>query len=140
MELYLKDKYNFINIVGKNSPPFRKLTDTEDRRIVQEINEAKPDILWIGLVSPKQDIWINDRKKDIYGCVIIPAGATFDFFSGRIKQAPKWIRDLGFEWLYRLIKDFRRLWIRYTVYNIIFIILFAMQRLRIVKFSAEDKK
>lgn len=99
------------------------------------INDAQPDFVWIGLGSPKQDIWIHERREKIRGSIIIPSGATFDFFSGRIKQAPDWIRNLGLEWLYRLTQDFRRLWKRYTVYNFIFIVAFTLQQLRLLKFE-----
>jgi N-acetylglucosaminyldiphosphoundecaprenol N-acetyl-beta-D-mannosaminyltransferase len=61
----------------------------------------------------------------------------FDFFSGRIKQAPQWIRNTGFEWLFRLTKDFKRLWVRYTVYNVIFMFMFLLQNLHIVNFDKE---
>jgi N-acetylglucosaminyldiphosphoundecaprenol N-acetyl-beta-D-mannosaminyltransferase len=81
----------------------------------------------VGLGSPKQDVWISEHREKIRGAIMVASGATFDFFSGRIKQAPKWIRDSGFEWLYRLTKDFRRLWVRYTVYNIIFLVMFGLQ-------------
>ena len=74
------------------------------------INAAKPDIVWVGLGSPKQDVWISEHREKIRGSILIASGATFDFFSGRIQQAPEWIRNAGFEWLYRLSKDFRRLW------------------------------
>lgn len=57
---------------------------------------------------------------------MVGSGATFDFFSGRIKQAPAWIREAGFEWLYRLTKDFRRLWVRYLDYNLIFVVMFTL--------------
>ena len=67
----------------------------------------------------------------------MPSGATFDFFSGRIRQAPKWIRESGFEWFYRLTQDFRRLWKRYTVYNIIFLTFFILQLTKIVSFDDE---
>lgn len=68
---------------------------------------------------------------------MMPSGATFDFFSGRIRQAPKWIRESGFEWLYRLTQDFRRLWKRYTIYNILFLFFFSLQILKIISFDNE---
>lgn len=138
MEEYLQDRFDGIKVVGKYSPPFRPLTEEEDQGICDMINEARPDFLWIGLGSPKQDVWIHEHRDRIKGSIIIPAGATFDFFSGRIKQAPAWIRNIGFEWLYRLTQDFRRLWVRYIVYNIIFIPLFALQVLGIIKFNGKD--
>jgi N-acetylglucosaminyldiphosphoundecaprenol N-acetyl-beta-D-mannosaminyltransferase len=135
LEAYLKGRFEGINVVGKYSPPFRPLTEKENDSICELINEARPDFLWVGLGSPKQDIWIHEHKHKLKGCIIVPSGATFDFFSGRIKQAPRFVRDVGFEWLYRLMQDFRRLWLRYTVYNIVFIAVFALQLLRVVKFQ-----
>ena len=91
------------------------------------INRARPDFLWVGLGSPKQDVWISEHREKIRGTIMVASGATFDFFSGRIKQAPLWIREAGFEWMYRLTKDFRRLWVRYLVYNFIFVVMFGLQ-------------
>ena len=135
METYLGNHYDGIQVVGKYSPPFRDLTTEEEQEIINMINDVNPDFLWIGLGSPKQDIWIHDRKDNIRGSIIIPSGATFDFISGRIKQAPEWIRNIGFEWLYRLTQDFPRLWKRYTIYNIIFIGVFFLQLIRVIRFE-----
>ena len=137
IEEFLNQKFEGINIVGKYSPPFRQSTDEEDREICEMINAANPDFLWIGLGSPKQDIWIHEHKEKLHGCIFIPSGATFDFFSGKIKQAPKWIRNLGIEWLFRLFHDFKRLWVRYTIYNVLFLIVFFLQLIRIVTFDNE---
>jgi N-acetylglucosaminyldiphosphoundecaprenol N-acetyl-beta-D-mannosaminyltransferase len=137
IEEYLMQQYDGIKVVGKYSPPFRELSQEEDEAVCNMINAAQPDFLWIGLGSPKQDVWIYQHLDKINGCIMMPSGATFDFFSGRIKQAPKWIRDLGVEWLFRLTQDFRRLWMRYTIYNIIFIIVFTLQQLRIISFDQE---
>lgn len=137
IECFLKQNYEGINIVGKYSPPFRTLTEEEDAAVCTLINEAHPDFLWIGLGSPKQDIWIYEHLQKIRGCILMPSGATFDFFSGRIKQAPQWIRNLGFEWLFRLTQDVKRLWVRYTIYNVIFIFIFLLQLVRIVAFDNE---
>ena len=127
IEEYLSERFEGINVVGKYSPPFRPLTAQEDQEVCDMINESRPDFLWVGLGSPKQDIWISEHREKIRGTIMVASGATFDFFSGRIKQAPAWIRTSGFEWLYRLTKDFRRLWVRYIVYNLIFVVLFALQ-------------
>jgi N-acetylglucosaminyldiphosphoundecaprenol N-acetyl-beta-D-mannosaminyltransferase len=138
LEAYLKERYEGINVVGKYSPPFRTLTEAENDAVCEMINNAKPDFLWVGLGSPKQDLWIHEHKPKLKGCIIVPSGATFDFFSGRIQQAPQMVRDLGFEWLYRLTQDFRRLWARYTVYNIIFVAVFTFQLLGILKFRKQN--
>ena len=135
IEQYLKNRFDGIRIVGKYSPPFRNLSVQEENRICAMINKVKPDFLWIGLGSPKQDVWIKRHLEKIRGSIMVPSGATFDFFGGRIKQAPLWIRNAGFEWLFRLTQDFERLWIRYTVYNLIFLFVFTLQLARIVTFD-----
>ena len=135
MEKYLKARYKGINIVGKYSPPFRPLTEKEDHNICNMINELQPDFVWVGLGSPKQDVWIQEHREKIRGSILIASGATFDFFSGKIKQAPKFIRNIGLEWFYRLTQDFRRLWKRYTVYNLIFVFMFTLQIFKVVRFE-----
>ena len=136
IEEYLKQRFEGIRVVGKYSPPFRELSAEEDETVCKLINDARPDFLWIGLGSPKQDVWIHEHRRKLKGCIIIPSGATFDFFSGRIRQAPKFIREIGFEWLFRLTQDFKRLWTRYTVFNVIFLIMFLLQQIRVVTFDA----
>jgi N-acetylglucosaminyldiphosphoundecaprenol N-acetyl-beta-D-mannosaminyltransferase len=135
MEDYLREKCGEIRVVGKYSPPFRTLTEEEDQEVCDMINAAKPDIIWVGLGSPKQDVWISEHREKIRGSILVASGATFDFFSGRIKQAPEWIRNAGFEWLYRLSKDFRRLWVRYTLYNLVFLAMFSLQLLGLRRFE-----
>lgn len=128
MKAYLEERFPHIRIVGYRSPPFRPLTAEEDERICAEINALQPDIVCVGLGTPKQDYWIDDHLHKIRGAVIIASGATFDFFGGRIKMAPAFIRESGFEWLYRLLSpDFFRLWRRYILYNAKFLWLFFLQ-------------
>lgn len=138
MEQFLRERFDGIQVVGKYSPPFRTLTVGEDEEVCRRINEARPDFLWVGLGSPKQDVWISEHRDKICGTIMVASGATFDFFSGSIKQAPRWICDSGCEWLYRLTKDFRRLWVRYTIYNVIFVILFSLQISRLLRFQSAD--
>ena len=93
----------------------------EDEKIINEINALKPDIVCVGLGTPKQDYWIDENLEKIKGSVLIASGATFDFFGGRIKMAPDFIRKSGFEWMYRLFgKDFKRLWKRYIIMYSVF--------------------
>ncbi|MGC2161203.1 MAG: WecB/TagA/CpsF family glycosyltransferase [Silvibacterium sp.] len=138
MEEYLTQRFEGLKIVGKYSPPFRPLTEEEDAEVCEMINRAQPDFLWIGLGSPKQDVWISEHREKIRGTIMIAAGALFDFFSGRVKQAPVWIRQSGFEWLYRLTKDFRRLWVRYTVYNVVFLVMFGLQLTGLRRFEPAE--
>lgn len=128
MKAKLEELYPHINIVGFMSPPFRPLTAEEDQKICDEINALKPDIIYVGLGTPKQDYWIDDHIHKIRGSVFVPSGATFDFFGGRVQRAPKIVSKLGVEWLFRLFsKDIKRLWYRYTVLNAVFLWNFFLQ-------------
>jgi N-acetylglucosaminyldiphosphoundecaprenol N-acetyl-beta-D-mannosaminyltransferase len=128
MQAELLDAFPYLRIVGASSPPFRELSPEEDQAAVDEINALQPDILLVGLGTPKQDYWIDAHMDRIRGSVIIASGAAFDFFGGRVKRAPRWMRDSGFEWLYRLMgRDFARLWKRYTYYNLLFVSAFLFQ-------------
>ncbi len=134
MKKNLEMMFPHIRIVGTMSPPFRPLTPDEDEKIIQEINALNPDIILIGLGTPKQDYWIEDHLYRIRGAVMLASGATFDFFGGRIRMAPKFIRKSGFEWLFRLLsKDFFRLFKRYTILNAIFLFHFFLQLLGLRK-------
>jgi N-acetylglucosaminyldiphosphoundecaprenol N-acetyl-beta-D-mannosaminyltransferase len=136
MKEYLIRKYPHIRIVGAYSPPFRELTEEEDNKIVAEINALKPDIICVGLGTPKQDYWIDSHIYKIRGSVLIASGATFDFFGGRIKMAPEFIRRSGFEWLHRLLgKDFKRLWKRYIVMYPVFLFNFILQKFSLANYK-----
>jgi N-acetylglucosaminyldiphosphoundecaprenol N-acetyl-beta-D-mannosaminyltransferase len=108
-------RYPGLTISGVFSPPFRKLSDDEDNQIVEELNNNAPDIIWVGLGSPKQDLWMYEHRKRINAPVMIGVGAAFDFLAGTKLQAPRWIRDNGFEWLFRLVTEPKRLWRRYLI-------------------------
>lgn len=130
MKRHLREQYPHIEIVGTYSPPFRALTPAERSQITDEINRLRPDIICVGLGTPKQDYWIDQHLDSIRGAVLIACGATFDFFGGRVKMAPRFIQRSGFEWAYRLLgPDRRRLWRRYTLGNIVFLTSFALQLL-----------
>jgi N-acetylglucosaminyldiphosphoundecaprenol N-acetyl-beta-D-mannosaminyltransferase len=111
----LNKKYPGLIINGSFSPSFRQLTKDEDERIVEDINSGNPDVVWVGLGSPKQDLWMYEHRDRINAPVMIGVGAAFDFLAGTKPQAPPWIRDNGFEWLFRLITEPKRLWRRYLV-------------------------
>lgn len=132
MEEYLLCNYPHLRIVGRYSPPFRPMTVQENEAVTAELNRLQPDIVCVGLGTPKQDFWIDEHLDTIKGAVFVASGATFDFFGGRIKMAPKVVQNLGLEWLYRLFsKDFTRLWKRYTYYHGIFVFAFLLQLLHI---------
>ncbi len=121
LEARLQEKFPRVTISGKRSPPFRDLTEEEDRGVVEEINRLNPDILWIGLGSPRQDYWMAEHRSRLNVPVLIGVGAAFDFLSGKKKQAPRWMRNAGLEWFFRLCSEPRRLWKRYLVGNTQFI-------------------
>jgi len=104
-----------INIVGLQSPPFRPLTKEEDLAIVDAINRAKPDVLWVGLGAPKQERWIYEHRDMLNVPVVIGVGASFKFLSGKVRRAPSWLRNRGFEWLWRLLQEPRRVWRRVLI-------------------------
>jgi N-acetylglucosaminyldiphosphoundecaprenol N-acetyl-beta-D-mannosaminyltransferase len=135
MQSFLEQKFPGINIVGAYSPPFRQLTPGEDLEICDRINQTNPDFIIVGLGSPKQDKWMQEHLDKIPGTVMIASGAAFDFFGGTINQAPLFIQRSGFEWLFRLFQDPKRLWKRYTLYNIIFLWTFFLQIVGLKKFN-----
>ncbi len=104
-----------IKIVGSYCPPFRPLTDEENQKVVDEINSLKPDFVWVGIGAPKQEKWIDQHLESINSGILLGVGAAFDFFSGNLDKAPKWIENLSLEWLYRFNKEPKRLFKRYIV-------------------------
>ncbi len=109
-----------IQVVGMYSPPFRELTTEEDEMIIKQINDAKPDFVWVGLGAPKQEIWMSKHKDKIDG-FMVGVGAAFDYFAGNIERAPEWMQKNNLEWLYRLVQDPKRLFKRYFYTNTKFI-------------------
>ncbi|QWF69596.1 WecB/TagA/CpsF family glycosyltransferase [Methylomonas paludis] len=119
-----RQRFPGVDIVGWNSPPFRALTAEEDQQLVDQINAAKPDFLWVGLGAPKQEKWIAEHLDRINVPVQIGVGAAFAFHSGHVVRAPDWMQKYGLEWLYRMFKE-RRLVKRYLSTNPTFLLLFA---------------
>jgi N-acetylglucosaminyldiphosphoundecaprenol N-acetyl-beta-D-mannosaminyltransferase len=109
----LSSKYSALNVVGSYSPPFRALTDAEDAAIVDAINESGAQVVWVGLSTPKQEFWMRNHVGRIRGATLIGVGAAFDFHSGAVARAPKWMQRFGLEWLHRLASEPGRLWHRY---------------------------
>ena len=116
MREHFEKDYPDLQICGMYSPPFRELTEEEDRSIIQMINDAKADFVWVGLGAPKQEIWMNRHKGRIHA-LMIGVGAAFDYEAGNIKRAPGWMQEHSLEWLYRLMQNPGRLFKRYFVTN-----------------------
>ncbi len=121
----LADRFPGLVVAGTYSPPFRPLTAAEDDAVVRRINLAQPDIVWVGLSTPKQERWIADHRGSLAASVLIGVGAAFDIHAGRLPQAPGWMQRSGLEWLYRMYREPRRLWRRYMVNNPLFLLSIA---------------
>jgi N-acetylglucosaminyldiphosphoundecaprenol N-acetyl-beta-D-mannosaminyltransferase len=106
-----------IRVAGTYSPPFRRLNGDEERGLIDLLQSSRPDILWVGLSTPKQESWMAEYRERTRVPVLVGVGAAFDFFTGRTRQAPRWMREHGLEWLFRLSTEPRRLWRRYLVYG-----------------------
>ena len=116
MNRNIKKEFPNLQIVGMYSPPFRLLTEDENQKMIDMINDLEPDFIWVGLGAPKQEKWMAEHKNKVKG-LMIGVGAGFDYFAGNIKRAPKWMQNHNLEWLYRLIQDPRRLFHRYFYTN-----------------------
>jgi len=129
----LRDRFA-IRVAGTFSPPFRALTKHEDMQIVRAIRDAAPDILWVGLSTPKQERWIYQHTAALRVRVMIGIGAAFDLLTGRAKQAPRFMRESGFEWLFRLCHEPGRLWRRYLIYGPEFVWKASLEAAGVKKF------
>ena len=113
------------------------MTPDEDVEIINQINSVQPDIIWVGLSTPKQEYWMSEHIGKVNAQVLAGVGAAFDFHAGLKKQAPVWMRNSGLEWFFRLLTEPRRLWRRYLINNPIFLILILGQLLGINDYSTE---
>ena len=129
----LRHRFPGLNIVGMCSPPFGAVTHEEDEEIIVAINAAAPDVLWVGLSTPKQEKWMHAHRGRLRVPVLVGVGAAFDINSGMKRQAPGWMREHGLEWFFRLAQEPRRLWRRYIVYGSQFIFYVGLELLGLRK-------
>ena len=127
----IKKKYKKIKFTYLFSPPFRKLSFKEINDIRKKINKSKVDVLFVALGAPKQEIWMHDNYKKI-NCISIGIGAAIDFMSGNKKISPKYMEFLGLAWLFRLISEPRRLFMRYLITNSLFLYFFIIQYIKYI--------
>ena len=113
----LVERFPGLQVTGTFSPPFRALTADEDEDVVRRINLARPDLVWVGLSTPKQEQWMAAHTGRIDAPVMLGVGAAFDVHAGLASEAPRWIQRSGFEWLYRLAREPRRLWRRWPAWR-----------------------
>ena len=115
-----------LNVVGTLSPPFRELNIDEDQLDVDTINNCNPDFVFVALGCPKQERWMAEHKDKINSCMI-GLGGAFPVYAGMMERSPTWMQKYGLEWLYRLIKEPKRLYKRYFYTNTKFIVLLVIQ-------------
>jgi N-acetylglucosaminyldiphosphoundecaprenol N-acetyl-beta-D-mannosaminyltransferase len=130
LEANLIKRFPGLIIAGSYSPPFRPLSAEEDSKVREMIRKSDADIVFVGIGSPKQEIWMYEHRDSFPGVTMLGVGAAFDFHAGITKQAPLWIQQSGFEWLFRLCTEPVRLWRRYILLTPRFLPLWAMQLIR----------
>jgi N-acetylglucosaminyldiphosphoundecaprenol N-acetyl-beta-D-mannosaminyltransferase len=131
----LRARFPGLPVVGGFSPPFRALSPEEDAAIVRQINAARPDIVWVGLSTPKQERWMAEHRDRLDAPVLIGVGAAFDFHAGLKRQAPRWMQRSGLEWVFRLLCEPRRLWRRYLRNNPVFVWQLLLQALGVKRYQ-----
>jgi N-acetylglucosaminyldiphosphoundecaprenol N-acetyl-beta-D-mannosaminyltransferase len=123
------------NVVGSCTLPIWPLPEAEKVKLAKEIEATKPDIVWVGLGAPRQEGFMDDFKPRLSSSVLIGVGAAFDFHAGRLKQAPIWMQEHGWEWLYRLVHEPKRLWRRYLVDGPVFVWNVGLELAGLKKFN-----
>jgi N-acetylglucosaminyldiphosphoundecaprenol N-acetyl-beta-D-mannosaminyltransferase len=109
----IRTRFGEFNLIGTHCPPVRPTGFDEDEEVIAHIRQLRPQIVWVGLSTPKQELWLHKHMQKIGSCFGIGVGAAFDLVSGVTQQAPRWIQRSGFEWLFRLLVEPRRLFRRY---------------------------
>lgn len=122
-----------IQIAGTYSPPFREHTRAEQNEMIAQINNSNADVLWVALGCPKQELWMYQNRDRLNVPVMVGVGQAFDLCAGRVRQAPRWARDNGLEWAFRLLGSPGRLWRRYLVYNTQFLYCLALDGLGLLE-------
>jgi N-acetylglucosaminyldiphosphoundecaprenol N-acetyl-beta-D-mannosaminyltransferase len=125
----LRARFPGILVAGTFSPSFQPLLPGELEHALNVINAARPDIVWVGLSTPKQEYWMDSALGSVNAPVLVGCGAAFDFLSGTKPQAPRWMQRSGLEWTFRLMTEPRRLWRRYLVQNPKFVWLMVLEAL-----------
>ncbi len=124
-----------IEVAGTYCPPFRALTEEEEADLQARVRTASPDVLWVGLSTPKQERWMHEHRGRLNVPVLLGVGAAFDFHTGGVQQAPAWMQENGLEWFFRLVVDPKRLWRRYLISGPRFAWNASLELLNLKKFT-----
>lgn len=131
IEEKMRAEFPNITLVGTYSPPFRSVFNDEDNTVmIEAVNRAKPDVLWVGLTAPKQEKWIYENKNRLNAKFIGAIGAVFDFYAGNAKRSSSLFQNMGLEWLPRLLRNPRRLWRRTLVSMPSFLFIVIYHRIK----------
>jgi N-acetylglucosaminyldiphosphoundecaprenol N-acetyl-beta-D-mannosaminyltransferase len=133
----LTARFPGLRVVGTFTPPFRPLDEHEFAVLRADVARMRPDVMWIGLGTPKQERFMAAHWRELEAGVLVGVGAAFDFHSGRVRQAPRWIQRSGFEWLFRLCTEPRRLGRRYLTTNPLFLAHVLAQKAGLKKYPLE---
>lgn len=123
----LERKFPELKIVGTYTPPFRPLNPVEEEGLVKKLGQLRPDVVWVGLSTPKQEKFMARYWQRLDATLFFGVGAAFDFHAGKVRQAPRWMQRSGLEWLFRLGCEPRRLWKRYLKNNPLFVMRALLQ-------------
>ena len=132
----LKEKFPGLKVVGTFTPPFRALNEVEVKNLQAQVAATQPDIFWVGLSTPKQEKFMAEFLPKLDATLMIGVGAAFDFHSGRVRQAPRWMQRSGLEWCYRLGCEPRRLAKRYFRNNPLFVLKYLGQLTGLKKYPS----
>ena len=125
----MQEEFPALELCGTISPPFRGWNVDENQAMLEQINDARPDVLWVGMTAPKQEKWVHENRNSLHVPVIGSIGAVFDFYAGTHPRAPQWMCNAGMEWLYRLLREPRRMWKRNFVSTPKFLYLVLLEHI-----------
>jgi len=131
----MQERFCDLDVAGHYEPPFAPLDQLCSVEAAESINATRPDVVWVGMSSPKQDLWMARMRPLLNAPVLIAVGAAFDFHTGTVRQAPRWMQRSGLEWVFRLVSQPRRLWRRYLVDNPWFLWELALQKTGVKTFD-----
>ncbi len=135
LRVKLTERFPGLQVVGTYEPPFRPLNELEERELQAQIATSRPDILWVGISTPKQERFVAEYLPKLDATLMVAVGAAFNFHAGRVQEAPRWVRHSGFQWLYRCARE-PRLWKRYGVIVPAFLFSATLQLIGLKKYPS----
>lgn len=130
-------RHRGLRVVGTYTPPFGSLSQEEEKSVLSLISEKKPDIIWVGISTPKQEKFMAEYSGKLDAKIMVGVGAAFDLHTGLIVDAPAWVKTIGLQWFHRFLQDPKRLWKRYFQNNPRFLLKISLQLTRLVNYSLD---